>query len=720
MNNRFKIKRLCIAVCALAAAIALVSPMLSAVDINYDPSKLVYPPASKLNIPTPEKFTLPNGIRVLLIEDHRLPLIEMSVLAKVGSVYDPADKAGLASLTGTVMRTGGTQKMTGDEIDLKLETLAANVETYIDDETGGAYLNCLKENFDTSLAILADILQTPRFDQEKIDLAKIEIKSAIARRNDNVMSIAAREFNRLLWGADSAKGKMVEYDTVNAITRNDLVNFHNKYFVPNNMIIGVVGDFKAKEIKNKLEKVFGNWKKFEIDFPQVEIRKSAPASVNYIFKDDIEQSNIYLGYICPEMQFKNPDYPAVSLMNYILGESSISRIFKEVRTKKGLAYSAYGSFKFSFNNPGFFSAFCQTKFSTTCLAIDTILDVANRMKNGDISQEEFTLGKNALLNSFVFGFDKNRKILQNQIQLEFSAYPADFYIKYREALEKLTLEDINAVAKKYIDTSNLLILVVGKKDQFEAPLDKYGKVTELDITIPEPKASAIAEATPASLTAGKELLAKVIKAYGGKELMQKNKSRIEEYSIALTLPQGEFSMDGKTYTIYPDKYRMDMNSMMGSMVRVYNGDTGWAEMGGNSVEMSSEDIKEAKKERSKEITWISENADKLTVYTAGEDTIDQRKIVKLVVKNGEEYIATFSIDSETFLILKRSYMGRDAMSGAPSEQEVFSYDFKTIEGMPIPFKTIIKQGGKQIMEIKMKKVEIGVPISDDLFIKKAK
>ena len=309
--------------------------------------------------------------------------------------------------------------MSGDDIDLKLESLAAIVETYIGDESGGAYLNCLKENFDTSLSILTDILMTPRFDPEKIDLAKIELKSVISRRNDQVGSIAGREFQRLLWGKDSVKGRLVEYDHVNAVNREDLIKFHKKYFVPNNLIIGIVGDFKTKEMKTKLEKAFKNWKKEEITFPGIEIAKASIPSINYIFKEDIEQSNGRLGFIAHEMQFKNPEYPAVSLMNYILGESFTARIFKEVRTKRGLAYSAYGSFQFSFDEPGTFMSFCQTKFASTALAIDTIIEVINGMKTGDVTEDEFVLGKNALLNSFVFGFDKNRKILEKQLNLEF-------------------------------------------------------------------------------------------------------------------------------------------------------------------------------------------------------------------------------------------------------------------------------------------------------------
>jgi zinc protease len=718
INKKFK--QITLSILSLAVAIAWLSPALSAATTDYDPSKIVYPPTSKLNIPIPEKYVLPNGLKILLIEDHRLPLIEMSVLIKAGSYYDPADKSGLASLTGTVMRTGGTEKMTGDEIDLKLEKVAAIVETYLDEDSGGAYLNCLKENLDTSLGILADIIRTPRFDPEKIDLAKVEMKSGISRRNDQVGGIAAREFQRLLWGKDSAKGIMTEYDTVNAITKDDLINFHKQYFAPNNMTIGVVGDFKAKEMKSKLQKAFGDWKKTEIAFPPVEIRKEAQKSVSYIFKDDIEQSNIRLGYIVPNLQYKNPDYPAISLMNFILGESSGARIYKEVRTKKGLAYSAYGRFVFSFDEPGYYMAFCQTKFASTCLATDTIIEVMNGMKTGNITQEEFTNGKNALLNSFVFGFDKNRKILEKQLDLEFYGYPADFYVKYRDALEKLKIEDIEAVAKKYLDTSNLTLLVVGKKDQFDAPLDKYGAVAEIDITIPEPKAEPMPEATAATITAGKELMKKVVNSYGGMEWLVRNKNRTEEYTLTITMPQGEFSMEGKTYTIYPDKYRMDMNSMMGSMVRVYNGDTGWAEMGGKVMDLSEAEVNEAKKEKSRELTWLAENIDKLTIYTAGDEEVNQRKTIRLVIKNGAEHIATFSVDKESFLILKRSYMGKDAMSGAPIEQEVYSSDFKTISGTQIPFTTAIKQGGKQIMEIKMKKVEIGAPISEELFQKKNK
>ena len=190
---------------------------------------------------------------VYLLEDHTLPTINASVMVRTGSRYEPADKVGLASLTGQVMRTGGTISKTGEEIDQTLERAAASVETFIGSTSGGARLAVLKEDFDMGLGILVDILKNPVFREDKIDLAKVTSRSGISRRNDQVAAIAGREFNRLIYGSTSPYGRLMEYIHVENINRQDLIDFHRKYFLPNAVMIAVWGDFSTAAMKTKIE-----------------------------------------------------------------------------------------------------------------------------------------------------------------------------------------------------------------------------------------------------------------------------------------------------------------------------------------------------------------------------------------------------------------------------------------------------------------------------------
>ncbi|MHC4580942.1 MAG: M16 family metallopeptidase, partial [Planctomycetota bacterium] len=213
---------------------------------------LKYPKLGDIEVPEVEQVTLANGMRLFLLEDHELPLINLSVRIRTGSIHEPAEKIGLASMTGQVMRTGGTGTMTGDEMDEELEAIAASVETGIGLNSGSASMSVLKGDLDKGLSILADVLMNPAFREDKIQLAKMQAASAIARRNDQVGAVAGREFDKLIYGPESVYARHEEYATIGSITRDDLVAFHKRYFGPNNAMLAVWGDFDTKEMIAKI------------------------------------------------------------------------------------------------------------------------------------------------------------------------------------------------------------------------------------------------------------------------------------------------------------------------------------------------------------------------------------------------------------------------------------------------------------------------------------
>ena len=259
---------------------------------------LTYPEIQKVEIPKATTITLDNGIKVILIEDHELPFISMRAEFFAGSYWgDPDDKVGLAQLTGQIMRTGGSINMPGDRVDEELEAIAASVETWIDEVYGGAQVSTLKDHFNNVSKIFADILMHPAFPEDKIDLAKVQAKSNISRRNDNVNQIATREFNQLIY-KNSNLSRDQEYRTIDTITRDDLIAFHKKWVRPNGMALGVWGDFKTKKMAQKIKKLFAAWKPVEIENVQkwIEIPYEYKYTVNLIKKSDVNQSNITIGF----------------------------------------------------------------------------------------------------------------------------------------------------------------------------------------------------------------------------------------------------------------------------------------------------------------------------------------------------------------------------------------------------------------------------------------
>ena len=449
-------------------------------------TELTYPPLNKIKVPFIERIQLENGMIIYLVEDHELPLINLSARIGVGSIDEPADKIGLADITGAVMRTGGTKTKSGDQIDEELENIAASVETGIGLTTGFASMSVLKENLDTGLLILSDILMNPAFPEEKIELQRVQERSRIARRNDNVHSIAFRQFRKLIYSPQSVYARHTEYTTVDAITRDDLVAFHKKFFHPNNVMLGVWGDFKKKEMIKRIKAVFKDWKKGEFERPQTPpVTYNFDYSVNFIRKEDVNQSTILLGHIGGLMN--NPDYFALQVMNDILSGGASSRLFRHVRSDQGLAYAVFGRYGANFNYPGQFYTGCMTKSETTVKAVHALLHEIETIKKEGVTDEELELAKEGYLNSFVFNFDTRSEVVGRLMTYEYYGYPKDFLEKTKENIEKVTKADVLRVAGKYLQPDQVRILVIGNEEDFRQPLSSLGNVDEIDIRIPVSK-----------------------------------------------------------------------------------------------------------------------------------------------------------------------------------------------------------------------------------------
>jgi zinc protease len=445
--------------------------------------KFVFGPLNPIKMPKVEKAELPNGLKLYLVEDPEFPTIDAYALVRTGAVFEPAAKIGLASVTGTVLRTGGTKTRTGDQIDKELETLAATVSTSIGQVSGMVNVSVLKEDFDKALEILADLLTDPAFPQDKIDLAKIQQKTAISRRNDNVSGIATREFHKLIYGADSPFARQAEYATIDAITRQDIVDFYNACFYPNNTAMAVCGDFKTKDMVAKLAAALGKWKKSKAAAePWPKVAAEDKYRVNFVDKPDVNQSNILLGHLGGLMN--NPDQPALDIMNKIL---SYERMFKRIRTDEGLAYDVWGSYGADYVYPGMFTCGAQTKSQSTVYAIEIMLKEIRRIMAEEVSDEELAKAKDGYLNSFVFNFQTKAQILNRMLLYAYYGYPLDFTEKLKTGVEKVTKADVLRVAKKYLKPDQVKILVVGKKADFDKPLSTLGAVNVIDVAIPPAK-----------------------------------------------------------------------------------------------------------------------------------------------------------------------------------------------------------------------------------------
>ncbi|MEW6615708.1 MAG: pitrilysin family protein [Thermodesulfobacteriota bacterium] len=465
-----------VTVCLCVVAAGRLASFAEDANTPQHPRDMIFKPLV-FSPPKGERVLLNNGMVLYILEDHELPVLNLSAVIRTGSVYEPADKAGLAELTGGVMRTGGTRSMTPDEINDQLEYIAGAVEIGIGSESGSASLSVMKKDTDIGIKIFADIMMNPGFDQEKLDLAKKQEIEAIRRRNDNPDSIAFREFRRLLY-KDNPRGRVSTVKSINAITRKDLIEFHNRFFHPENVMLAISGDFQRDEMVKKVEKAFQNWEKTGVKIPrELPPSYSFEKSINYAFKD-VPQSTIVLGHL--SVRKTHPDYFPFKVLNFILGESGFnSRLTSEIRSNRGLAYSV-GSIYRGDVEYGVFAVICQTKSVTTSKAISLIYNIIKDLKKNGVTEKELQWAKESIINKFIFSFTSSASIVNQQMSIDYDNLPEDFLEKYQENISRVTFEDIKRVAK-YLYPDSSILVVVGKSKDFDRPLSEFGKVHEIEL-----------------------------------------------------------------------------------------------------------------------------------------------------------------------------------------------------------------------------------------------
>lgn len=451
-------------------------------------ARLTFPPLRAFTPPEPRRHVLDNGIVVYLLEDPTLPVVDLVGTVRAGSVWEPADKIGLASLCGQVIRTGGSTAHPGDALDARLESMGASLSVSIGEESGSFSLGCLSEDVDALLPVLADVLRAPAFPENKIALAKNHMLTGIARRNDDPEEMAGRLFAQVLYRRDSPYARQPETWTVAAITRQDLVDFHARFFHPEAVMIGVTGDFDAERMLARLSETFGAWPRGNVPPPEPPgVQPEPAATVNLVSRPDLNQATILLGHHGIVRRADDPDFFALVVMNDILGGGGFgSRLMQEVRTREGLAYAVGSAYGAAYTHPGLFQTFCQTKNASAVRAIGLIRDEIRRMTEEPVSHEELRTSKESILNAMVFEYDTRQEIVTRRLRYDYYGFPADYVERFQRGVAAVSAEDVLRVARRYLRPDNLTILVAGNPEAFDAPLSNLGPVTNLSPETPPP------------------------------------------------------------------------------------------------------------------------------------------------------------------------------------------------------------------------------------------
>jgi len=436
-----------------------------------------------------QRVVLNNGLIVYIQEDHRLPLLDVSVLVRTGEFYESAEDLGTADLAGELLRTGGTASYPPDKLEDRLDFISAELSVSMDSERCSLSLNVPQKDADEGLRILADVLRHPAFDADRLELAKQQTIFSLRSSNDSPGSILRREFSRLLFTEAHPAGRTPSVEQIHGITRDDLVAFHRRYFHPNQVMIGLTGDFEKAAMLQKIRDLFGDWPKQEVDLPPLPKANQQPKPGVYFIAKQVNQSSLRLGHWGTNRD--NPDRFAIDLMDSILGGSDFSsRITERVRTNEGLAYSVGTAFPTNQRDVSFFLAAAQTKTETTVQAIESIVDEVRKIAAAPVSRNEFETAKEMFLYSYVFRYTEPARSLTALMRLEYEGLPQDYLEKEFAGYQAVKLEDIQRVAKKYLHPDQLTIFVVGDYPKFAEELSRLGtphEVEPLRFDDPEPE-----------------------------------------------------------------------------------------------------------------------------------------------------------------------------------------------------------------------------------------
>ena len=656
-----------------------------------DRSKMPEPgPAPEIKLGETESFTLDNGLKVFVVENHKLPKVTFSLIVD----YDPfveGDITGNAELAGDLLSKGTTSR-TADQISSEVDFIGARFNT----SANSVYASSLTKHQEKILEIMADVVKNPKFSQEELDKLKKQYQSNIAATVNDPDAIASNVRRAVIYGKDHPYGEIMTEESIDNIELKDIQDFYSTYFRPNVSYLAVVGDVKTKNIKKLVKKYFGDWKKGEVPTSDFETPKK-PESPKVIFvnKPGAVQSVISVTY---PIQMKNasPDKIKADVMNTILGGGFTSKLNLNLREKNAFTYGARSSLNAD-ELVGYFNATAKVRNEVTDSAIAETFKELQGVLAGNITEDELQTIKNYSTGIFAYSLENPQTKARFAINIARYGLSEDYYEDYLQNLSDVSLEDVNEMAQKYITPANAYIIVVGNKEEVADKLKKFTlqDITYLDAFGDEVKETL--EAVPSGVNE-KTVIDSYIKALGGEKAMKNIKN---SHMVMTTTMQG-MPIKIETYTESPNKFSQKVSS--GEMVinqQIFDGNKGKTAGMQGEKEMSEEELKDMKVEA---ILFPELQYEQLGFKTTlkGVDDFKGEKVYVLEVEkpSGEKETDYYSVESG---LLLKTVATTESPMGAIQQEQVFS-DYKEVNGVKYPHK-IIQTVGPQKMDMSVETIE---------------
>ena len=703
----------------LLAAIASV-PARAADPTLYDPKKIVTPPVGKIPAVKPERLALPNGVVVYLLESHELPVVRGIAYFPCTPTLTPADRAGLPTVTGEVMRTGGTAAHPGDWLDDRLAAIGASVSSNVASSLANTGFRCLSDNTAEVIGLWAEVTRQPAFPDEKIELSKVGLRRQIASRNDEMMSVLFRASTQAVFGKDSPWSRQPEYASVEPIAKADCQKLHDAVFVPERMIVAVYGDFRVADMKALLTAKLGDWKKSGSPKPEL---PPTPTTVKprlvFAPKEDVPQSGIVLAQ--PGSRCDDPDYASMNVLEQALGGGFSSRMFSHIRTQRGLAYGTGAQAGTDYQKPGVFLAYSLTQSESTLTALGLVQDEVRKITEAPLTPEELEIAKQAVVNGYVFNFADPSQTLFRAAYYEAVGYPADFLQSYQKALDAVTAQSVLEAARHKIHPDAEVASIVGKEKDFERPLASTGmQVERMDITIPPPPSKlGNVSVTAASKQQGAKWLADAVAAAGGAKAWAAVHSVTEATDATLSMMGQSLAVSGTESWRFPDHKVSTQKLPFGEIQQGVDGATGWMSgMGQLQDNPKAAEENEKDWERSLWRLFADPSKVELSALEAPEvvDGVSYRAAL-LVGAKTQDLAVLFSADGK---LAGFAYQDQGAGQMGPARVTEMLSTWSAEGALQYPHAMKIMRDGKPFLDGKVTSIQLNPTLADAMFKKPAK
>ena len=496
-----------------------------------------------------------------------------------------------------------------------------------------------------------------------------------------------------------------------ASSATDLIAFYKRYFFPANVMLAVQGDFNAQEMRARIEKLLGEWDYKQPPVPPFPSVNAPDSKGIYLaVKKDSAQTFFQMGHVGGLL--KDPDFPALSVMSEIFGGSFGSRLFTNVRTKLGYAYSIGGSWGATYDHPGLFSISGSTKSANTVDAIEASRKELERIRTVEVTDRELETAKNTVQNSFVFSFDSPAKTLGRIVRYEYYGYPRDFIFQYQKAVAAVTKADILRVAKSRIQPELMAIVAAGNPDDFGKPLTTLGAVKNIDLTIPEPKSEGTpaAKVDAASIEKGKQLLAKALAAVGGADKLAAVKDIDMTANSNIQTGGATMQVQQHVQRIKPVPIRLEQVLPFGKIIVYYDGKGGWMVTPQGQAPLPPPVVKQVEGQLFREVPEILLIGDKpgVVVSAVGDNAVE------ITDANGEKTTLEFDASG---LPVKQTYRSMGNMGGPATVVQTYS-DWKEAGGYRYPAKTVMEQNGAKASEVTVTDLKVNTGLKSEDLAKK--